>query len=302
MRPDVDVSDHPRQIRVVDVFTERRLAGNQLAVVLEGKGLSARAMQRIAREMNLAETTFVLPPDDPANAAKVRIFTTVAELPFAGHPTVGTAWVLMNEGLVPGNALEFTLEQAVGPIRVRGVKKDGRVMFWMSHPPVTFGEVFPHGAVAAASGIEESAIVHDIPAQVASTGNPFLFVALRGTEVVDSATHHTERLERLLKGRQAHGIFLFASAGAGRLYSRMLAPDTGEDPATGSASGPLGAFAVKYGLVERAPTVSLVSEQGTKMGRQSFVHIELTYEDSTDIPSRIEVGGSVVPVLKGELV
>ncbi|SRR5712692_2513885 len=290
-----------RTIRVVDVFTEKQLAGNQLAVVLDGKGLSPRAMQRIAREMNLAETTFVLPPDDPAHAAKVRIFTTVLELPFAGHPTVGTAWVLMDEGLVPGNALEFTLEEGVGPVRVRGVKKDGRVMFWMAHPPVSFGEVFPHGAVAAALGIEESAIVHDIPTQVASTGNPFLFVALQSAEVVDSATYQTDRLEKLLKGRRAHGIFFFASTGAERLYSRMFAPDTGEDPATGSASGPLGAFAVKYGLVARAPKVSIVSEQGTKMGRQSFVHVELTYGDSTDIPSRIEVGGSVMPVLSGTL-
>jgi trans-2,3-dihydro-3-hydroxyanthranilate isomerase len=289
------------QIRIVDVFTEKPLAGNQLAVVLNAKDIPAKRMQRIAREMNFSETTFILPPADPAHAARVRIFTPVMELPFAGHPTVGTAWVLANEGLVPGNALSFTLEEAVGPVPVRGVKEGDRVMFWMTHPMLSFGDVFPHAAVAAAIGVEESDIVDDVPAQVATTGNPFLFVALRDSEAVDRAVADTSRLEKLLKGDRAHGVFPFAVAGDDRFYSRMFAPDTGEDPATGSASGPLGAFAVKYALVHREPKVSLVSEQGTKMGRQSFIHIELTYGVSTDIPSRIEVGGSVMPVLKGEL-
>jgi trans-2,3-dihydro-3-hydroxyanthranilate isomerase len=223
------------------------------------------------------------------------------ELPFAGHPTVGTAWVLADEGLVSGGALTFTLEEAVGPVKVRGVKSGDRVMFWMTHPRLSFGEVFPHAAVARAIGVEESDIVEDVPGQVATTGNPFLFVALKTAAAVDRSVADTSRLAKLLKGDRAHGVFLFAVSGAGRLYSRMFAPDTGEDPATGSASGPLGAFAVKYGLVPRAPKVSLISEQGTKMGRQSTIHIELGYEDSTDIPSRIEVGGSVMPVLKGEL-
>src|SRR5947209_2158601 len=94
-----------RKVRIVDVFTEKALSGNQLAVVLDGRDLSADTMQRIAREMNFSETTFVLPPDEPTHAARVRIFTPFSELPFAGHPTVGTAWVLANEGLVPGEAL-----------------------------------------------------------------------------------------------------------------------------------------------------------------------------------------------------
>jgi trans-2,3-dihydro-3-hydroxyanthranilate isomerase len=143
--------------------------------------------------------------------------------------------------------------------------------------------------------------VHDVPAQIVTTGNPFLFVALRDARAVDSAVSDRSRLEKLLLRKAAHGVFLFAAVGADRLYSRLLAPDLGEDPATGSASGPLGAYAVKYGLLKRAPKLSIVSEQGTKMGRQSFVHIELDYTDETDIPSRIEVGGSVMPVLKGEL-
>ncbi|TMC52176.1 MAG: PhzF family phenazine biosynthesis protein [Chloroflexi bacterium] len=289
-----------RTLRIVDVFTEKPLAGNQLAVVLDGRDLRTEEMQRIAREMNFSETTFVLPAENPAHAAKVRIFTPFSELKFAGHPTVGTAWVLADEGLVPDGALEFVLEEGVGPVSVRGVKQNGRVMFWMTHPQMTFGEVFPHAHVASAIGVDDSAFVSDAPAQIANTGNPFLFAALRDERAVDSAVSDQARLQNLLRDH-AHGLFLFARVGSHRLYSRMFAPDIPEDPATGSASGPLGGYAVKYGLVERAPKVSIVSEQGTKMGRQSFIHIELEYGESPDIPSRIEVGGSVMPVLKGEL-
>ena len=287
--------DHPRQIRIVDVFTEKPLAGNQLAVVLDGRDMSIEQMQRIAREMNFSETTFVLPPDDPSHAARVRIFTPAVELPFAGHPTIGTAWVLADEGLAKG--AEFALEEKVGPVTVR---RDGRLV-WMTHPPLRYDRVFAHKQVAAAIGVPADRIVADVPAQIASTGNPFLFVALRDAAAVDSASADPARVRALLQGSGAHGVFLFAVTGPGRLYSRMFAVDIPEDPATGSASGPLGAFAVRYGLVERAPTVSIVSEQGTKMGRQSFVHIELTYGDSPDVPERIEVGGGVMPVLRGEL-
>jgi trans-2,3-dihydro-3-hydroxyanthranilate isomerase len=291
-----------RQVRIVDVFTEKALAGNQLAVVLDGRDLSTDVMQRIAREMNFSETTFVLPPDEPAHAAKLRIFTPATELPFAGHPTVGTAWVLSDEGLVPGGALEFVLEEGVGPVSVRGVKVKDRLLFWMTHPPLTFGEVFAHTQLADALGLSLSDFVAEVPAQVASTGSPFLFAALRDARSVDAAVSDRLRLQHLLRDGSAHGVFMFSVLPRNRLYSRMFSVDTPEDPATGSASGPLVAFAVKYGLVKRAPKVSMISEQGTKMGRQSFVHIELTYgDDATDIPSRIEVGGSVMPVLKGEL-
>ena len=299
------MSDRARvthQVRIVDVFTEKALAGNQLAVVLDGKGLTAKLMQRIARELNFSETTFILPPDDPAHAAKVRIFAPTVEMPFAGHPTIGTAWVLADEGLVPGGKLEFVLEEKVGPVPVRGEKKNGGVVFWMTHPKLTYGEVLPHARVAAAIGLKEADVVESVPAQVASTGNPHLYVALRDAHAVDAAVSDHARLQTVLGADSAFGIFLFAVNGENRLYSRMFSLDIPEDPATGSASGPLGAFAVRYGLVERAPKVEIVSEQGTKMGRQSFVHIEIGYDDDdADIPSRIEVGGSVMPVLKGEL-
>ena len=288
-----------RQVRIVDVFTEKPLAGNQLAVVLDGSDLSPRTMQRIAREMNFSETTFVLPPQHAAHAAKVRIFTPYTELPFAGHPTIGTAWVLATEGLARGD--EFVLEEQVGPVKVRFGREDGGSLVWMTHPPLQLGQVFPHKRVATTIGVAEDAIVHDVPAQLASTGTPFLFVTLRDAGVVDSASPDPARVRKLLKGSGAHGVFLVAAHGDGKLYSRMFAVDVPEDPATGSASGPLGAYVVKYGLVHREPRVSIVSEQGTKMGRQSFVHIELTYGDSRDIPDRIEVGGGVMPVLSGTL-
>jgi PhzF family phenazine biosynthesis protein len=144
-------------------------------------------------------------------------------------------------------------------------------------------------------------LLEEVPVQVASTGNPCLFFALRDPRAVDAAVPDLEGLAEVLDRTGAFGAFVFAPAGDGRLYSRMFSLDIPEDPATGSASGPLGAFAVKYGLVPRAPLLAIVSEQGTKMGRQSFIHIELAYGASEDIPDRIEVGGSVRPVITGTL-
>jgi trans-2,3-dihydro-3-hydroxyanthranilate isomerase len=290
------------RIHTVDVFAEQPLSGNQLAVVLDASDISGEAMQRIAKEMNIAETAFVLPPEDPAHAARIRIFTPASELPFAGHPTVGTAWVLATEGLVPGGSLEFVIEEGVGPVKVRGVKGPGGLTFWMTHPELKFGVVERRRAQAAeAIGLGEGDLVENVPVQVVSTGNPFLFLALRDGVAVDEAVPDLDLLRDVLKGTNAFGAFIFAVVGANRLYSRMFSLDVPEDPATGSASGPLGAFAVGYGLVPRAPKVTLVSEQGTKMGRQSFLHIELTYRGEEEIPARIEVGGSVRPVITGTL-
>jgi len=291
--------------RIVDVFTERPFAGNQLAVVLKAEGLSGETMQSVAKEMNFSETTFVLHAADRDHAAKVRIFTPATELPFAGHPTVGTAWVLWTEGLISGGADGFILEESVGPVPVRLDRDGGREVVWMTHPTVTFGETIDDRAlIATALGLAEKDLEPSIPVQVASTGNPFLFVALRDKRAVDAATSDGARLAKLFINRKAHAVYLFAVDGPGRLYSRMFAPHLlgiHEDAATGSAAGPLGAFVIKTGLVPRAATVSLVSEQGTKMGRPSFLHIQLAYDRGGDVPSRIEVGGWVVPVVSGEL-
>jgi trans-2,3-dihydro-3-hydroxyanthranilate isomerase len=290
------------RILTVDVFAEKPLAGNQLAVVLDAEDVPGDVMQRIAKEMNISETTFVMPPADPAHAARIRIFTPASELPFAGHPTVGTAWVLATEGLVPGGSLEFVLEEGIGPVKVRGVKGPSGLTFWMTHPELTFGAVERRRAQASAAiGLTEADLLADVPVQVASTGNPFLFIALRDARAVDEAAPDLDQLSDVLKLTRAFGAFIFTAVGGNRLYSRMFSMDIPEDPATGSGSGPLGGFAVRYGLVPRAPKVSIVNEQGTNMGRQSFIYIELTYQESEDVPSRIEVGGSVRPVIVGTL-
>ena len=298
-------SDVGYRIHIVDVFTDQALAGNQLAVVLDAGDIPPDVMQRVAREMNFSETSFVMPPSTPGHAAKVRIFTPVTELPYAGHPTVGTAWVLATQGLVPDGALEFTLEEGVGPVPVRGERGPSGLTFWMTHPPLTFGEVITdRGRIAAGIGLDESDLVPDVPLQVASTGYEFLYIGLRDARAVDAAVSDKARLRDAFAGREPHPVFPFAAVGPGRLYSRMFAPDIGldEDPATGSGSGPLGAFAVKYGLVERSRRVAITSEQGTKMGRRSIIHISLEYGNDPDIPTRIEVGGEVVPVVSGTLV
>jgi trans-2,3-dihydro-3-hydroxyanthranilate isomerase len=290
------------RILTVDVFAEKSLAGNQLAVVLDADDIAEDLMQRIAKEMNISETTFVLAPVDPAHAARVRIFTPGSELPFAGHPTVGTAWVLATEGLVPGGGLEFVLEEGVGPVKVRGVKGPDGLTFWMTHPRLTFGRVERRRSQAAeAIGLTEADLLPEVPVQMATTGNPFLFFGVRDARAVDQAVPDVELLTEILDATEAFGAFIFAPVGGNRLYSRMFSLDIPEDPATGSGSGPLGGFAVKYGLVPRAEKVAIVSEQGTKMGRQSFIHIELTYGDSDEMPSKIEVGGSVRPVITGTL-
>ena len=294
------------RLRWVDVFTQRALAGNPLAVVLEADGLSTAQMQAIARETNLSETTFVLPPEKRGHAAKVRIFTPYVELPFAGHPTVGTGWVLLDEGLVGSNADAFTLEEGVGPIPVRVDRGGGEVVLWMSHPPVRFGEVIEEREdMVAALRLRVGDLLPEAPIQIVSTGVPFVYVALKDAAAVDRAVSSGEALTSVLDRYGLPGVFLFAAVGGNRLYSRMFDPHTVtrivEDPATGSASGPLGAFAVRYGLIPRAAQVSIVSEQGTKMGRQSFVHIELAYAAGAELPNRIEVGGSVVPVMAAEL-
>jgi trans-2,3-dihydro-3-hydroxyanthranilate isomerase len=294
------------RLRWVDVFTERALAGNPLAVVLEADGLSSRQMQAIARETNLSETTFVLPAEAAGRAARIRIFTPHVELPFAGHPTIGTGWVLLNEGLVRSEPPSFTLEEGVGPVPVRVDRVRNILRLWMTHPPVTYGEIIEEREeIAAALGLTIDALRADVPIQVVTTGVPFLYVTLKDARAVDAAVSRGDALTSVLGAHGRPPVFLFATTGDNRLYSRMFGPHSDtrivEDPATGSASGPLGAFAVRYGLIPRAAEVSMVSEQGTRMGRQSFVHIKLAYTDRADAPTRIEVGGSVVPVMTAEL-
>jgi len=291
----------------VDVFTERVFGGNPLAVVFEAAGLSDAEMQAIAREMNCSETTFLLPPTRPDCEARVRIFTPARELPFAGHPTIGTAWVLATEQLLPPNTHRFNLEEGIGPVEVTLEGEPARPSFlWMRHGKAHFGpELSDRAGFARALGLAESDLLAGAPICTGSTGNPFLYIPLRDREVVDRARLDVPALLAVQGEGPNVGVFVFApdpDPGAGRVYSRMFAPHTSgipEDPATGSASGPLGAYLVERGLVTPADTVNIVSEQGTRMGRPSFIRIRVGM--TTGRVSEILVGGSVVPVIEGRL-
>ena len=291
----------------VDVFTDRVFEGNPLAVFPDARGISDSLMQRIAREMNLSETVFLFPPSRPDCAVAMRIFTPVREVPFAGHPTIGTAWVLAVHGLSPRAASRFVLEEKIGPIPVELEGDPARPAFiWMTHGPATFDPPLENRrGMASALGLTESDLLPGAPIQSGSTGNPFLFVPLRDRETVDRAALDVPGMLNVMGSQRLMGIFVFApdpDPSTGRVYTRMFAPHTSgvpEDPATGSASGPLGAYLVRHGLVKSASEVRIVSEQGTRMGRQSFLHIELTMQG--DQIQSIKVGGSAVAVLEGEL-
>jgi len=297
----------PREYRFVqvDVFTDRIFGGNPLAVVLDPAGLGDGEMQAIAREMNLSETTFVLPPTRPDCAARARIFTPAREIPFAGHPTLGTAWVLATERRAPPGASRFALEEGVGPIAVELEGEPARPNFvWMRHPEARFGpELRDRDAVARALGLAEADLLPGVPVQSGSTGNDFLFVPLRDPAAVDRAALDARANIEGAGPTAALGVFVFAPVPgtADRVYSRMFAPRSGvpEDPATGSASGPLGAYLVRHGLVKAGDQVDIVSEQGVKMGRPSLVRIRLRAPGGQ--PTDIRVGGGVVPVLEGRL-
>jgi trans-2,3-dihydro-3-hydroxyanthranilate isomerase len=294
----------------VDVFSERAFAGNQLAVVFDAADLSAGAMQDIAREMNLAETTFVLPSRRPECVARVRIFTPAREMPFAGHPTIGTAWVLAAHGLVPAGTAGFALDEEIGavPVELEGDPRAPRFV-WMRHRDATFeAEVGDRDGVAAALALEADDLLPGAPIESGTTGNAFLYVPLRDAATVDRVVVDARRLEAVAPATAHIGIFVLApdpDPAARRVYTRMFAPAHGvaEDPATGSASGALGAYLVRHRLVRADGATRIVSEQGTKMGRQSFVHVALTARDTPSgvVATDIRVGGSVVPVIEGTL-
>jgi len=291
----------------VDVFTDRVFGGNPLAVFLDARGFDDALMQQIAREMNLSETVFLFPPSRPDCSAALRIFTPAREVPFAGHPTVGTAWVLATHGLAPKGAARFVLEEKIGPVPVELEGDPSRPAFiWMKHGDAVFDPALENrDAMARALGLTEADLWPGAPVQPGSTGNKFLFVPLRDRAAVDRAVLDVRALLDAMGGRPHLGIFVFApdpDPAAGRVYSRMFAPHTSgvpEDPATGSASGPLGAYLALHDFVTRRGDIRIVSEQGTKMGRQSFVHIRLAM--AGERIAEIRVGGSVVPVLDGEL-
>jgi trans-2,3-dihydro-3-hydroxyanthranilate isomerase len=294
----------------VDVFTERVFGGNPLAVVFEAEGLADAEMQAIAREMNCSETTFLLPPTRSDCAARVRIFTPKREIPFAGHPTIGTAWVLATEKLLPVGTTRFSLEEGIGPIEVTLEGDAARPRFlWMKHGEARLGpELTDRAGFAQALGLAEADLLAGHPVCTGTTGNPFLYIPLKDRAAVDRAHLDVPAVQAAQGAGPNLGVFVFSpdppggKPGKSTVYARMFAPHTSgipEDPATGSASGPLGAYLVERGLVPPAATVDIVSEQGRRMGRPSFLHIRVG--TSGGRVTSIQVGGSVVPVIDGRL-
>lgn len=283
----------PYRYRVVDVFTTEPLQGNPLAVFPDASEIDESTMQKIARELNLSETTFVLPPTHPNCCARVRIFTPNQEMTFAGHPIIGTSFVMLEEGILPKHTEHLTLDIRVGPVAVRVDQSDGPLI-WLTTPKITWGATYERGLCAGIIGLNSDDLL-DIAPQFLDAGNLIMFIALKGKEAVDRARLDTTRLH-MLKSQQENAIcvFLFTPTSEGA-YSRMFAPDYGilEDPATGSATGPLAAYMMRHQLVSSVPGTRFHSEQGTKMGRRSILYVQI---NGTEGVNDIEVGGYVVPV------
>jgi trans-2,3-dihydro-3-hydroxyanthranilate isomerase len=279
----------------VDVFTSELFGGNPLAVFLDADDVDDATMQKIAREMNLSETTFVQAASDPHVAHRVRIFTPGQELPFAGHPTIGTAAVLHRLGKVTGDA--FTFEMNVGPIAVTREE----ATFWMTPPPAEpVGGAFDRAAIASALGLPTSAVVS--PPQVfGGRGVSFLCVQIDNAANVDWIMFERAALIAATGEDVGAGDVLVLSYLAGVAYSRMfpaIASGILEDPATGSSIAPLCSALAQWRAIDQSRT-TLKVEQGTQMGRQSFLHARFEVQHTS--VQNVTVGGSVVPVFESTL-
>ena len=294
-----------------DVFTDVPFGGNPLAVFPDAEGLTAADMLRLAREMNLSETTFVLPPEAPEADFKVRIFTPAGEIPFAGHPVVGTHWVLAHLGRValeaPVTEVHFELGVGVLPadLHVSGGAVE-RVVMTQDRP--TFHATLEDLTdLADGLGLPTGAITETgLPAQVVSTGLPQMMVPVRSLADVQNLSADELNVAALNLACRAVGtecVMVFTretEQPASTVHVRMFAPLLGvpEDPATGSANGALGAYLVRHRVVPiEGPTVHIVSEQGAELHRPSTLTVEVEHRDGE--PTAVRVGGQVAPVIEG---
>jgi trans-2,3-dihydro-3-hydroxyanthranilate isomerase len=292
-----------------DVFTDRLFGGNQLAVFLDGRGLSTSTMQAIANEMNFSETTFILPPQQDGTDVRLRIFTPTTELTMAGHPTIGSTFALARTGVICPDRDRLVVGLGVGPTPVSLTWRGDDLGFaWMTQLNPTFGEPIADPAGAAAMlGLPRAAVAGTgLPLQVISCGVAFLFVPLTTRTAVDHAVVSLVAYEEFFRSSQieAHGVFLFSTEPRGEratVYSRMFAPDYGiaEDPATGAASGPLGCYLVRHNVVPPEKAGSMLSLQGVKMGRPSHIHISIGADGGTI--NNVRVGGEAVLAGEGTL-
>jgi trans-2,3-dihydro-3-hydroxyanthranilate isomerase len=299
-----------------DVFTDRPFTGNPLLVVADARGMTTAQMQAVAREINYSESTFVLPPADPKHAYLQRTFVPVKEIPYAGHPTVGTAVVMASLGKVaagaPDGDIPVTIEVGFGPLALELLKANGRVSrvrmeqgkpVWRE--PVTGDDV--KGKIAAALGVPFDALHPSLPPQGVGTGNTFLMVPLASVDAVSSALADTRMLNHIEKELGVLGLFFFAfdeSTGRPRVRARMFAPGAGvpEDPATGSAAGPLAVYlalhgAVPGGIAEGRGRFTI--DQRIEMGRPSELDVTVLLDGGR--PSGVRVEGGAVLIMRGEI-
>jgi trans-2,3-dihydro-3-hydroxyanthranilate isomerase len=285
----------------LDVFTDTPYAGNPLAVVLGADGLSTAQMQRMASEFNLSETVFVCAPHSPGAHATARIFTPAYEMPFAGHPTVGTACLLADLGLAPADAL--VLDEQVGPVPVSLRRDNGLWFAELTAAQAPEVRPFPHpvAAIAAALGLEESDLAYgsEFPRQ-ASCGAAFVLVPLRQPELLASVIFDTAKANALLQGAWSHGFYLYARGYEGELRVRMFAPGAGvpEDPATGSAAA---AIAGALALEAAAPDGDWhwPIHQGVEMGRPSLIQARASKRQGR--VTAVRVGGQAVRISEGRI-
>lgn len=290
---------------VCDVFTKSAFGGNPLAVFTEAQGLSSLEMGKIAREMNLSETTFVLPPTKPEADFKVRIFTPATEIPFAGHPTLGTAYVMAEKGSATGT--ELKLELNIGVIPVRLTIRNGRIEFvQMTQSRPNFGSSFENiSGLAKAVSVPESEILETrLPTEVISCGMPILIVPVKSLKAVQGAEPDGQMIKNLLKDFEAKLVLIFTTetldAGS-TVHARLFAPSIGvmEDPAPGAAGGPVASYLFKHKLVEDKDVHKMICETGFEIERPSLIYMDIDVQDSAI--TGIRVGGYVAMVAEGTL-
>ncbi len=295
-----------------DVFTHQAFGGNPVAVFPDAQGLTDYQLQQIAREMNLSETVFVFPPTDKSAAARIRILTPTQEIPFAGHPIVGTFFVLSQLGRLPlQEPVTCVLQECnIGLFPVELHVRNGRVLRVVMTQPTprflgTVEDVDDLYSVANALGLAKHYIAETkLPVEVVSTGLPVMIVPVRTLTAVRSIVPDAAAITEVCRQYGANGIMVYTTMTVepqATVHTRMFAPPIGivEDPATGSASGALGAYLVQNGAVEVGPTTEITAEQGYEIERPSRILIQVESDD--DMIQSVKVGGEVVMVVEGTL-
>lgn len=289
---------------IVDVFAETKYSGNQLAVFTGAGKLSTALMQRITQEINYSETTFITDEKEIHGGYNVRIFTPAQEVPFAGHPTLGTAYIIQRE-IIKAPVAQVNLNLQVGQITVTLDYHDGVVkLLQMQQKPPTFGQVLDASALAEVLNLEESEINHKFPCQEVSTGIPFILVPLKNHDALKRAKVNIDKYFKLIETTEAKCIFIFCpetNYPENHLSARMFADYLGvpEDPATGSANGCLAGYLVKYRYFGE-DSIDVRVEQGYEIDRPSLLLLKAHQQANGEIS--VFVGGSVQMVAKGEFV